>query len=189
MSFEKPTLMERFGLGWLTHNCLGGFYRKYIDTLGIREDARVLDFGSGSGMCSKYILRKLDPDHGELTCLEPSSYWLEYAKRRIGHHRNVFFKNGRITDNTLLNHYYDIVNIHLVLHDIQKGIRQETISALYKHLNSGGVVYVREPTGSHHGMPVEDIRDLFKNAGFNLVEGREGKIAMMGKGYRAMFKK
>ena len=50
---------------------LSSYYRSFVQTLNLRGDERVLDFGSGSGVCSCHIAARLKLG-GYLDCVDIS---------------------------------------------------------------------------------------------------------------------
>lgn len=189
MSFAKPTGMEKIAQGWFSWNFLGKLYRNYINTLQIREAAKVLDFGSGAGMSSRYIIKKLHKSKGELTCLEPSEFWMNYSTKKLRRHKNIYFTRDHITENNLAENYFNIVYIHLVLHDIHSHERPDIIKALAKVMKEGGVLYIREPMSEKHGMPAEEIDTLMNEAGLNKISGTDEKVPLLGMAYRGVYTK
>ena len=52
--YEPPALEVGLTLG-LGLTLLSPYYRRFARTLNLRGDERVMDFGSGSGICTRHI--------------------------------------------------------------------------------------------------------------------------------------
>ncbi|HZW04718.1 MAG TPA: class I SAM-dependent methyltransferase [Anaerolineaceae bacterium] len=168
MSYEPPAL-EVFLTLAAGSTLAAPFYRRYIDNLDLRGDETVLDFGSGSGMCSRHLARRLQRRGGRLTCVDVSAAWIATAKRTLRHFRNVDYRLGALADLPLAPESYDVVFLHFVLHDIPAGERAGIVRRLAWLLKPGGRLLVREPS-AREGIPVEALRALMCQAG--LVETR-----------------
>ena len=70
---------------------------------------------------------------------------------------NTYIENTEIPDNC-----FDVILIHHVLHDIHPEKRHKVVKQLSRILRPDGRIYVREPIKKSHGMPYEEIRQLFK---------------------------
>jgi ubiquinone/menaquinone biosynthesis C-methylase UbiE len=165
--FEKPSFL--FVLEDILKNFLGGplLYSPYIKSFGIKGNERILDFGCGGGISSRCIAKKLTKG-GFLTCVDTSKFWIKKAERRLRKYNNVEFKTGDIRDLDIPDSSYDIMSIVHVIHDIAAELRQATVKSLAAKLKEGGKLFIIEPTKKTHGMPIEEIRTLMRNAG--LVE-------------------
>jgi len=67
----------------------------------------------------------------------------------------------------LPDNHYDIISIHLVLHDIEEESREPALRELYEKLKHNGRIYVREPVDESHGMPGKEIIELMHRAGLS----------------------
>jgi ubiquinone/menaquinone biosynthesis C-methylase UbiE len=166
IDFEKPSKM--FVFEDVLKNYLGGLilYNKYYRTFGLTGNEKVLDFGCGGGVGSK-VLTKLLGETGSLTCVDLSGYWVKKAEKRLLNYPEVKVRQGDIREMDIPDSSFDVITIYHVMHDIVPGIRQETANRLATLLKSEGRLFIREPIKLSHGMPVEEIRSLFINAGLN----------------------
>jgi ubiquinone/menaquinone biosynthesis C-methylase UbiE len=139
-------------------------YPDFIDSIGLRGDERVLDFGSGWGDNTFYIARKLDKG-GRVTALDVSSEWQAVIKKRMRDLRNVDYVNADVRDSGLPDGSFDVIVIRYVLHDIPREERTAIVTALARKLRPGGFIQLREPTKPRHGMPVAEIRSLMSGNG------------------------
>ena len=169
--FDNPSLGFRIEdkLKWL----LGGplLYHPFIRTFGLEGNETVLDFGCGGGAGSKAVLKHLTKD-GHLTCLDTSKYWIDVTKKRLGKYPNVEFRLGDIRELDIQNSSVDVIFTIYVIHDIDPANWQSTIKALANKLKYGGKFFIVEPISNHHGMPVDEIQKLFRNAGLKEMKNK-----------------
>jgi SAM-dependent methyltransferase len=158
---EPPRLEIRLTLG-LGLTVLSPYYRSFANSLQLRGGERVLDFGSGSGVCSRHIAARLQGG-GWLDCVDISRGWQAVIRRTLRRCRNVGYHLGHITQLDLPQAAYDVVVIHFVLHDIPAADRPAVMSALAARLIPGGRLLLREPRG--HGLTAPDIHCLAEHAG------------------------
>lgn len=170
---KKPSVAYKL-IDCLGNNHLWGFiYSKYIGQLNIFGNARVLDFGSGSGAGSKYLAMELP--NGHLTCVDVSEYWMNVCRRRLSKYNNVDFLLGWLPDFKIEANSYDIVNIHYVLHEVPKQMRITAIDEMYRMLKRGGRICIKEPQRKDDGMAVSEIRELMQESGFSEITVKEAK--------------
>jgi len=155
-------------------------YGSYIKTLGLKGNESVLDFGCGGGTGAKFILNFLN-NGGHLTCVEPSSFWLNKAKKRLANFSNVEFKQGKIGDVEIQNASFDVISVMHVIHDIPPADRQDTVNILVPKLKKDGTIFIREPIKKSHGMAVSEIQSLLTTAGLVEVEQTTSKSEYRGK--------
>ena len=177
--FDNPSLGFRIEdkLKWF----LGGplLYDPFIKTFGLKGNETIMDFGCGGGAGSKVVLKYLNR-YGHLTCLDTSKYWLEVTERRLKKYPNVDFKMGDVRELDIKNSSYDIIFTVYVIHDIDPAKWQNTIKALADKLKPGGKLFIVEPIGNSHGMPIAEIRRLFKNAGLKEMKNKINRSRYIG---------
>ena len=174
-NFEEPSRLRAYGMMFELNIIGRPYYRRYVESLGLRGDERVLEYGSGPGAASQYVAQRLVSGGGHLTCVDISSVWMTYLKRRMHGYQNVAFKLGDIVTLDVQDESYDVVTIHFVLHEIEHSERQEKVNALARTLKSGGAMFVREPFSERHGMPPEEIRTLVGSTGLREVRSAIAK--------------
>ena len=169
MSFKEPGLI-RVGLLLFAADIVGrSVYKKLVSSLHLKGNERVLDFGSGTGAASRCIAQALIKGDGRLTCVDISTVLMRIIKKRLKKYPNVEFKLGDISGIDIEAGSYDVILINFVLHDVEKDIRQRTVNALSRVLKQTGKLYIKEPTGTFHGMPAEEIKELMAKAGFKEI--------------------
>jgi ubiquinone/menaquinone biosynthesis C-methylase UbiE len=169
MSFKEPNfihVMLLSGLGVVARP----FYRRFVDSMHLKGNERVLDFGSGAGGSSVHIAQTLLKGNGRLTCVDMSRVWMRIIKKRLKAFPNVEFKLGDVSEIDIESSSYDAVVIHFVLHDVEQDLRQRTLDALSRALKDTGRIYIKEPLGKRHGMPAEEIRGLMTQIGLKEID-------------------
>ncbi len=186
---DNPNWIEIVLNSLFTHNLLRPHFRKFAESMDLTGDEMVLDFGSGSGPLSRHIAKILLSGDGRVTCLDPTEKWMNIAKKRLKEFPNVDFIQGDISALNGKGKKFDAITIHFMLHDLDKEIRQEIITALSCLLKDQGRIYIREPMREGHGMPVEEIRELMNNAGLTEIRGDEISRIFVGPIFTGAFKK
>lgn len=161
IDFDTPSFLFRLSDSLVYILGGAGYYNSYINSIPLQGKEYVLDFGCGGGIASKMLIKRLP--HGKLTCLEPSKCWIRRLRRRLKKYQNVSFINDYIENVDSKDDTFDVILIHHVLHDIHPQKRQDVIAHLSRNLKPEGSIYIREPLKRSHGMPVDEIRQLFKN--------------------------
>jgi len=186
MSFENPTTLEKivFRIEWSLY---GPLIAPYLRRLDLRGNETLLEIGCGGGAATKRLARALP--NGRVVSIDPSAYWVEYARGYLADYRNVSLYTGDVLTENLATDAFDAALFHLVLHEIPSGERPSTMSRIYDLLKEGGTLFLREPTKSSHGIPASEIRSLAESVGFR-EERAEARLAIgVGRTYEATFRK
>ena len=184
LSYENPSLLYRFIDEFGNNRLFSSRYKDYINTLNIKGNEKVMDFGSGSGAGSKHLAQILQASGGHLTCVDISEYWTEKAKKRMREYNNVDFLVGQLPELKLKENYFDVIYIFYALHHVSKDLRDGIVSEFFRILKSEGRLYIKEPQRENDGIPIEEIIGLMKSNGFSEVESKTEKGT-----YRAVYKK
>jgi ubiquinone/menaquinone biosynthesis C-methylase UbiE len=162
--FDNPSFL--FLLEDFFNNLFGGkfIYFPYFKSFELDGSENILDFGCGGGVSSKVLAKQLD-EKGSLTCIDLSDYWVKKAEKRLIRYPGVKIRQGDIREMDIPESSFEVITIHYVLHDILPEIRQEIASRLSDILKPDGRLFIKEPTKLSHGIPVEEIRNLFNFAG------------------------
>jgi len=161
-TYEPPPLEIKITLA-LGLTVLSPYYHRFVLDLSLRGDERVLDFGSGSGICSRHIAARLERGRGQLTCLDISRGWMKVIQKTLRRYNNVDYCLGHITQIDLPDSAFDMVVIHFVLHDIPAAERFGVLYSLARKLKPQGRLIVREPQGE--GLSLDELRQLAEQAG------------------------
>jgi ubiquinone/menaquinone biosynthesis C-methylase UbiE len=189
MDFEKPSQRDIFVHTLAGYVLMSGAYRKFVDTFGLKGDEHVLDFGGGSGALTHHIAKRLRKGNGQATCLDTSEAWLNVAKKKLRKFQNVKFVSGNVSTLVRGGPQFDVISVHIALHDIDRELRQGIVHALSSTLKNDGKLFIREPIKEDHGMPADEIRELMENAGLREIRFSEGKLAFVGPIYSGVFEK
>lgn len=166
---HEPSNGEILVANFVLKTFLRFHYSRFVKDLHLSGSEEVMEFGSGPGVMSRMIARRLR--EGSLTCVDASRNWLEYAKRNLRGAQNVSFMLGNVSQMQFPQRF-DLIVIHYVLHEIPESQRAGIVSALSSNLKEGGRIRVREPTkDSPHGMPAEEIGEIMHSAGLMEVFG------------------
>lgn len=144
------------------------FYSNFVSNLELEGSEKVLEFGSGSGCLTGFILKKLN-QKGVLSCLDISEVAMAILKKKFKEYENINYLLGDINSLHLTENCFDLVIIHFVLHDIPKDKRKDIVCNLSKILKSGGKLIIREPINKKHGIPTSEIRELMTSCSLKEV--------------------
>lgn len=163
------------------------FYESYVNRLPLKPNYKVLEFGSGIGVMAELLARRLY--EGELTCVDISDRYLSKARKNLRDYPNTSFYHGRLINLYLEYGEFDAINVHFVLHDVEKENRVKLISEMYDLLKPGAKIFLREPLKESHGIPSNEIKKLFLDAGFYPLYEEEKKVRIMGDTFSACYAK
>ncbi len=162
---------------------LSPYYCSFAQGLELTGNEQVMDFGSGSGVCTRHIAAQLG-NGGHLTCVDVSTRWMNVITKTLRKYDNVSYLLGQISELNLPEAEYDVVILHYVLHDIPAWQRAEAITFLAGTLKPGGRMILREPIG--HGLTYEEIHLLGSAAHF-LTQNIQNQNLIIGAAYNACF--
>ena len=182
-TYEPPPLEIRITLA-LGLTILSPYYHRFVRDLNLRGDERVLDFGSGSGICSRHIAARLKHGGGQLACVDISHGWMKVIRKTLRRYDNVSYHLGHITEVDLPDACFDIAVIHFVLHDIPENERLCVLHGLARRLRPQGRLIVREPQG--HGFTLEELNQLTVASGLDPLNSTLRKL-VIGPVYDASF--
>jgi len=188
MDFENPDFLFVLVDGRLVPRLFPFFYRRYADTIELRGDESVLDFGAGSGGIAMHLAPRLK-DGGSVTCVDICPPLIRIAEKRLRRYSNARCLLGRIGTHALDPGSFDRIVIHNALHDIAEGERKDTVAELARVLKVGGKLYLREPMKPSHGATPDEIRALMNGVGLGEERAREYKLFPIGPVFDAVFAK
>lgn len=164
MSITSPTKFQISIILFFSRIGRRFIYPRFVEEMGLKGGENVLDFGSGWGDNEYYIAPKLNTG-GRVTAMDVSEEWQEVAKNRLRMFHNVDFMLSDVRTSSLKDGSFDVIVVSYVLHDIPQEERAEIVTNLVRKMRPDGFLQLREPTGKHHGMPVDEIRSLMRKAG------------------------
>jgi len=188
MDFENPDFLFVLVDGRLVPRLFPFFYRRYADTIDLKGDEAVLDFGAGSGGIAMHLAPRLK-DGGSVTCVDICPPLVRIAEKRLRRYSNARCLLGRIETHALDPGSFDRIVIHNALHDIPGDERQHTVTELARVLKPEGKLYLREPMKPSHGATPDGIRALMNGVGLGEERAREYKLFPIGPVFDAVFAK
>lgn len=187
MDFVNPPRAFILVDGRLAPWLFRGSYRRYADSIELKGDEAVLEFGCGGGGLAVWLAPRLR--RGSLVCVDISPPMIEIAARRLRRQTNATCRLGRIEDASLEDGSFDIVVAHNALHDVAENERRSTATEFCRVLRAEGRLYLREPIKPSHGMPSDAYRALLCDAGLRELRSAEGKRFPIGPAFDAVFEK
>jgi len=164
-------------------------YRRYADSIDLAGCRQVLDYGSGTGVLSKYLARQLRKGGGILTCVDVSERWQAKAKRELRRYANVEFRLGRLMALEFDDGHFDAISLHFVLHELDSISRPHITRELARILSPGSQLFIREPISISHGMPAAEIQQLMAECNLIEIFGREYTAPILGQTYAGAYMK
>jgi ubiquinone/menaquinone biosynthesis C-methylase UbiE len=192
MDFESPDRGHLFFDALLNSGlctAIWPFYKRYVESLNLSGNERVLEFGSGTGAASRHLAGILSRGRGRLTCVDTSEAMTSIARKRLKKYSNVEIKVGDIRMLDIENGAYDVAFVHFTLHDVEEGMRLDTVRALARKLKPGGKLFIREPTEKFNAMTVEAMREVLTAGGFKEETYRPTKAPLFGPMYEGVYVK
>ncbi len=164
-------------------------YRRYINTLDLASGDCVLDYGSGSGVCSKFLARRLQNIDGHLTCLDVSRRWQTVIQKMLNRYSNVDYLIGDIVVLAIPASSFDALLSHFVIHDIPATERMEIVREWARMLKPGGKVFLREPVSGSEGIALDELGGLMRQNGFVEAASCIVPLPLMGDTFEGTFLK
>jgi ubiquinone/menaquinone biosynthesis C-methylase UbiE len=97
---------------------------------------KILEIGSGTGSLTKALA--LAFPNAQITSLDPSPHYLQYAKNRLGNFKRIDFLQGYGEDLNFKNESFDAVISCYLFHELPLEIRKKVIKESYRVLKAGG---------------------------------------------------
>lgn len=154
------------------------YYGADINSLGLKGNESVLDFGCGGGVTIHVLMKYLNKS-GHVLGVDTSAYWINVAKKRLKKFSNVECRTGDIRTMNIPEHSFDVIITIHVLHHVAQEERQGTLMILSRLLK-GGRFMVRERIKETHGIPTDEIRTLLSGAGFKEMTAKLSKSEYRG---------
>jgi len=144
----EPNKLEVFTTEILGSTVLQFYYKKYIKSLELKDNEKILDFCCGSGSLAKNI-KRLNPK-SKLFFSDISIRWHNLARIKL----DKFSKVGSVSFSSLIDSIYqkyDRIIVHFVIHDFPNKLHADIFKVLIANCKSGGVINIREPLNDNHG--------------------------------------
>ena len=153
---------------------LSPYYQSFVESVSLTGHEKVLDFGSGSGLCARHIARRLQRRGGHLDCVDVSYRWMEALQKSLKRSENVSFHLGELDNLALVKQSYDVIISHFSLHEISRERLPHTLFAFSQLLNNRGRVIFREPLEAM--IEAEELRLMAKASGLRVTSINESKL-------------
>ncbi len=154
--------------------------------LEIKAGAAVLDVGTGTGVFTPFLLKKLGPE-GKLVCLDFAEEMLKILKSK-GFKGNISYVCADIENSRLADKYFDAVVCYSVFPHFQNKLK--ILREINRLLKKGGSLFIchtssrqtinkihrSTPEVCDHLLPEsEDVRRMLSGAGFVDIHINDGK--------------
>ncbi|MDO9087705.1 MAG: class I SAM-dependent methyltransferase [Anaerolineaceae bacterium] len=173
--YEPPPLEIKLTLA-LGLTILSPYYQHFARGLNLKGDETVMDFGSGSGVCSRHIAARLR-NGGNLVCVDISKGWNTVIKNTLKLYNNVDFFLGSINRLDRQESSFDLIVIHFVLHDIPRSDRTGVLTDLARFLKPEGSIIIREP--QKHGLTINEMELMAEHAHLVPISIKAHRIAFL----------
>jgi len=173
---QNPPPLEVFLTLMLGQTILRPYYQNFINGLDLNGNEKILDFGSGSGVCSRHIANQLKKG-GQLDCLDISEVWQSVIRTNLKRFTNVNYHLGQITDVDLPDKSYDMVVAHFVFHEIPNTACSAVMNSIAKKLKPSGRLVIREPHG--HNLEIADLKTWAQVAGLKEISIQSRNIMVI----------
>jgi SAM-dependent methyltransferase len=168
MAVEELPLRVVFEEGFIANGLNSGFYKRWIEGLGLKSTDRVLDVGARGGTDARHIAPLVSK--GSVTCLDIDGRWLDIARKRLHAYANVDFVEADACQWTSPG-TFDVAVMHFILHVIPSDARLSALCHVGENLVDGGRLYIREPL--EPGLTEDGLNALLTQAGFEHVGSDE----------------
>jgi ubiquinone/menaquinone biosynthesis C-methylase UbiE len=185
----EPSRLEVVLQCAVNNHVLSPLYRRFVDQMRLGGDERVLDYGSGGGAAARHLAKRLTAGGGQLTCMDVSARWQAALRAVLRDYPEVEYRQGDVREMRLPGASYDVVLVHWMLHDVPPCDRASIVAELTRLMRPGARLFSREPTSVKHGMPAEQLCELFAGAGLSETLATEGKAPVLGEHYRSVWTK
>jgi ubiquinone/menaquinone biosynthesis C-methylase UbiE len=163
------------------------YFTNYVNSLPLRIDDKVLEFGSGVGTMAGLLVNRLPK--GELTCVDLSRRYLSATKKHLKDYANASFLSNKLVNFEKGTKHYDAINIHFALSEVLKEERAALLAEMFELLRPGGKVFLREPIRSSHAISESEIKHVFRQAGFYPLSEKTEHNRIMGEVFTACYGK
>ncbi len=144
----------------------GSYYKELLKALQLGGSESILDFGSGTGVLAKKIIKELSKE-GKLTCLDRSDAFLGKVRKKLRKYTNVDFILGDIREMGIPANSFDRITISWVIHHLHKEELPDILQSIVNTLKPDGKVYLIEFLAPPHGIPEAELFMFFNEIGLS----------------------
>lgn len=153
---------------------LSPYYQSFVESVSLTGHEKVLDFGSGSGLCARHVARRLQRRGGHLDCVDASHRWMEALQKSLKSSDHVSFHLGELDNLSLGKQSYDVIISHFALHEISRERLPGILYSFSQLLNNRGRVIFREPLDAM--IEAESLKLMAKSSGLRVTSINESKL-------------
>ena len=150
---------------------LSDFIKSHSET----KDAKILDFGCGTGLVGIPLLSASK----QVVFLDPNSAMIEVLTESLDkqEHKNYIIHNGTIFDCKETG--FDVAVCSLVLHHVDK--HEEVLKEIFNHIVPGGKIFVAEfaPNPDRPAWSKDEFIGILAKAGFTEIQHQQWKTLRM----------
>jgi ubiquinone/menaquinone biosynthesis C-methylase UbiE len=165
-NFKKPSKLFAWFYSLFCPIYGRNLYKELLPALELNGRESVLDFGSGTGVLAKKIIKELS-NGGTLTCLDLSEAFLNRVRKKLHKNTNVNYLLGDIQEMDIPSNTFDKIVITWVIHHIADDIRPDLLQSIVNTLKPNGKIYVIEFLALPHGILEVKLIDLFNEIGLS----------------------
>jgi len=165
-NFKKPSKLFAWVYSLFCPIYGRNFYKELLPALKLNGRESVLDFGSGTGVLAKKIIKELS-NGGTLTCLDLSEAFLNRVRKKLHKNTNVNYLLGDLQEMDIPSNTFDKIVITWVIHHIADDVRPSLLQSVVNTLKPKGKIYVIEFLAPPHGIPEVKLIDLFNEIGLS----------------------
>ena len=165
-NFKKPSKLFAWFYSLFCPIYGRNFYKELLPALKLNGRESVLDFGSGTGVLAKKIIKEL-LNGGTLTCLDLSEAFLNKVRKKLHKNTNVNYLLGDIQEMDIPSNTFDKIVITWVIHHIADDVRPGLLQSIVNTLKPNGKIYVIEFLALPHGILEVKLIDLFNEIGLS----------------------
>ncbi len=148
------------------NDLFGAASREFLVAAGLREGARVLDIGCGTGTLTTWIAETVGPS-GHVTGTDADGRQIDLARERSkarGHAHTDFFE-GRLGIDPLPAGMFDVVHCRFVLMHVKDV--ESAVAAMCRSVRRGGVLVCEEASAASVSTsppcePIVRMNDLYR---------------------------
>ncbi len=115
----------------------------FFDRIGVKQEWKCLDVGSGPGFTAMDLRERVGPD-GEVTALEPSEFYLNWLQQESSAHgwTNLKLLRGKAENADLPLRFYDFIFVRWVIAFVPDA--EKFLKHLISALRPGGTIAVQD---------------------------------------------
>lgn len=127
--------------------------KKILDLIGIKENSKILDIGTGTGVLIPFLLDRIGKT-GKITAIDISDKMIEIAKKKFKA-ENLTFINADVLKHDIERNYYDLAICYSMFPHFED--KKDAIKKINEYLKIKGKLVIC------HSQSRNEINNLHKN--------------------------